>query len=125
MPVYLVNILVAIIAATGAHHHKPHPHHHKPTWAQRVTLEAERSPMVLCIEWRESTSTPHHLRSPDTNPGQTGLAQWDQNAWDEDDVYHYASTPMRATDLQQEAVLVWAIAHGRSYQWTPFDGCTA
>jgi hypothetical protein len=126
----VVALALTALAVPAAGQAAPrHKHHCKRAcayrrWARRVTAAAEHNPMVLCIEWRESTSTPTDLHSPDTNPGQTGLAQWDQNAWMEDDVFHYASTPMGASGLEQEAVLVWAINHGRSGQWTPFDGCS-
>lgn len=81
--------------------------------------------MVLCIEWRESTSTPRHLRPWAENGPQYGIAQWDENAWIEDKGLRYARTPLGATGVQQEAVLVWSIAHGLSGEWSPYDGCMA
>jgi hypothetical protein len=113
-------VLVALIAG---HSHHPKHYHRRSTFAQTVQREAEASPMVLCIEWRESTSTPRHLRPWAANGSQTGIAQWDEAAWVEDKGLRYASTPTGATGVQQEAVLVWSIDHGLAGEWQPYDGC--
>lgn len=121
------SLMLAVLPAEATAGPRYHPCHqvckHR-IWVRRITAEAEASPLILCIERRESGSTPTHLiADPPHNNSSRGMAQWATSTWLAQGGGRFASTPTGTDGIHQEAILVWAIAHGQAGQWTPYDGC--
>jgi hypothetical protein len=79
---------------------------------------APSSGLAACIVQRESSGNPQ-----DVSGQYSGLANWSQEAWQDDGGTKYAPTPTGASASQQMSVLNSALAAGKSGQWTPYDGC--
>jgi hypothetical protein len=113
----LIAVVLGALAVAG------HARHREIVWQRRVVREAQASTVVRCILWRESTSTPTHLRAWSTNGSHWGIAQWDDPTWVAQHGTVFAKHPWLATGMQQLALLVHAIAAGDIGSWRPYDGC--
>jgi len=113
----------AAVAPTPVYHHHYYsseamdatPVHH---YSSASGDSAPASGLAACIVRRESSGNPQ-----DVSGQYSGLANWSQEAWQEDGGSRYASTPTGASASQQMAVLNSALAAGKASQWTPYDGC--
>lgn len=92
-------------------------HHTWAGWKERRATPV-LSPLARCIMYAETGN-----RFYITAGQYQGVAMWSPDAWRIDGGYRYASTPNGATPTEQEAVLMWALDHGMSWEWTPFDPC--
>ena len=79
-------------------------------------------PIVRCIMWRESRSTPEHLNLRDNRTyGSSGIFQFEDSTF-------MAYSPWKvhvwqATPYQQEVVFALVVHRDGFSPWTRYDGC--
>lgn len=105
---------IAVPASAAAHHQKQGP---------LVSLLRQYGPMVRCIMWAESRSTPSHLNLRDnrTDGGSSGIFQFQDSTF-----RAHSPWPIhvwQASPYQQEVTFVRTVRVNGFGQWTRFDGC--